>query len=176
MSVILQWENPESTFQPLSRSYRVERGNFHNILTEDAVWGVFEDLTGNDPNDNYYVFVQDGDGNQIGAAITRDLKKYVRPTNTCKVSFDFIDPDGSPNLGRKITFTNPRDEVYRKIICSNQAGHAEMFFTWGSRILIAIDGHKHSLDCIIPSFQDATFQDLFNNGSWQLSEQRGLTL
>lgn len=174
MSVILSWENPELTFTPLVRYVRIERGIDQTLLTEDAPWGIFEDAQNLDPNETYSVLLMGPSGNQVASVDEFDVRRFVRPDNACKISFKFINPDGSPGSCRKIRITHATNKDFSRVVCSNYSGIAEAFFLFGQHILIDISGNDHTLDCIIPAVQNATFEDLIANGSWVLTELRGM--
>lgn len=173
MSVLLNWENPEFTFLPSVRFVRVERGPTHFVVCLDAPWGIFEDVESVDPCETYTLFYCDAHHNEIGRVNDSDIRKFARPSNSCKLNFAFINADGSPGSNTKVRITNPRNTEFSRIVCANYSGLAEAFFIFGQRLLIEIAGLDHALDCIIPSIQETCWEDLIKNGSWVLAEKRG---
>lgn len=165
---------PSLAFQPVIRSLRVERGPAQQVLDYDAVWGAFEDKFNEDPSAEYRVVMVDANGHDLGYIENSDIERYPKPASVCKVTFDLSAPDCSRMSGTKIGITSPKDQMFSRTLLTNTKGHAEIYLQHKARVLIALESLRNSLDCIIPSTAEVTFDELVGQGSWLPTEQRGM--
>lgn len=168
VSVILSWENPPETFNPIVRRVEV-RGGSEQVLSADAPWGLFEDLADVGPYTVYYMTANDS----AAAVITHnELRIYPRPLNTCKITFNLLTPAGAPDSARTIQISNNQNYLAR--ILTNQNGYAEFFAVHGARLIFAVQDNFLALDVAIPALGEIDWLNLRHYGSAVRADGRGL--
>jgi len=178
MSLILTWDNPQETYTPVIRRVVIWRGPTDpfqgKIICQDSSWGIFEDVEGIDPLQQYAAEYRTVQENAIVIVQDWDIRRYLKPDDVCKIKFTLKDPDGAPSVARNIEISNETEgtNFYRRVV-TNHSGYAEFFGTWGQRLLLRIDGKMKALDFVVPEVKEIDWDGLREWGSWIDTDQRG---
>jgi len=165
--LLLSWENPTELFVPSVRKVTIDR-RVGDVVTPDIqtdlTWGVAEDL-GNDNVDAEYTIYYTGPfGEHLYTIGDAQILRYPRPPTICKITMEFIRPDGSPDLGRVVEFSDEGTEngQFVRRIVANTSGHAMFFAMPGAQLLVRVDGNRLAYQCVIPNLRDVTLETLFS--------------
>jgi hypothetical protein len=180
MSLILTWDNPQESFTPVLHHVEIWRGTpdpfaGNQPIATDAPWGLFEDLNENNELQQYAVVYVDYGGGWTVIINNFDIRRYKRPDDTCKISFNLVQPDGSPDSGRDIEISDePSGSAFTRRIVTNLKGHAIFFGKYGRRLLLRIDGREKALDFVVPKTREISHEALRGFGTEIESDRRGL--
>ena len=180
MSLILTWDNPQSTFdKPVCHRVDIWRGrpdpfSSQRPAAEDITWGCFEDCSERNPMQEYAVVYVGQQGEWQTVVYNFDIKRYIRPDNTCRIEFALTAPDGAPDSGRDIEISDEYDgaRFYRRLV-TNLHGQAITFGKQGQRLLLRIDGRPKALDFIVPRLSRIEWPELKKFGTEIDTDQRG---
>lgn len=178
MALVLTWENPLDLATPRAVSARLLRAPPNSqapstVVATDITWGVTEDQESSDPNSVYQVEYLGRDGNPTVIVSDAAIDRFVRPGDTCKVTFAATFPNGAPYSGRWVEVTEPQGTSYLQRFLCNRNGICQFFLQYGRRVLIRTEGSLLALDCVAPAIADITYADLRKYGSFVDSDRRG---
>jgi hypothetical protein len=176
VSLIIAWDHPEQTYEQRIHNVQVWRNGINTgcLLAGDATWGIFEDETESDLNAEIDIAYVDDVGSIIAQIPSPQVRRYLRPSDTCKICFQLRDFDGGPDDARIIQFSSPNNQTYTRRILTSSQGKAFYLGLWGARTKVYIDGYRYALDCVIPKVKEITWPKLSEYGSWVQNDLRGI--
>jgi hypothetical protein len=172
MSLILTWDHPLEMTQ-LAHTAVVLRAP-GTICGQDVTWGMFEDRETNDESTVYTVNYLDRGNNPFHVVADADIRRFVRPANTARITFDQRLGDGGPAAGRWVEMSDePTGNTMTRRITLNSRGRGAILAKHGTRLLFRSEGSFTALDVVIPSFDTIGFDDLTPFGSIVDADKRG---
>ncbi len=171
MSLILTWDHPAEMTQ-LAHTAQVMRGT--TICGQDVTWGMFEDRENNDETQLYSVHYLERAGNPFHIVADIDIRRYTRPANTVRITFEQQLADGGPAAGRWFEMSDESTgSTMTRRITLNSKGRGAILARHGARLLFRSEGAFKALDVVIPTFETLDFGTLEAFGSWVDSDKRG---
>ena len=163
--LVLSWENPTDLFAPVVRYATIERRDgdlTSRVIETDATWGVYEDLENDDTLAEYTVIYKGPFGEHLFTVGNNQISRYKTPANICKVTFDLIRQDGSPDAGRVIEFTDESTETgqFVRRVVANAAGKAIFFAMPNSALLVRLSGKAKAHHVGIPDVREISYSNL----------------
>lgn len=145
-------------------------------ICEDAPWGFFEDEGNSDPDVIYGVtFLETTAGIQpVHRLEDHQIRRWVRPVNTCRVNFAFTRPDGSPWLGRRLKIFDREDFSYLRYLYTNGEGAAHIVLRYGYPLRLEVEGWLQALEFAVPEVPVIEHTELDELGSWVRADQRSV--
>jgi hypothetical protein len=166
-SLLLSWENPVDLFVPTVRSATLFR-RLHAIgsvvVKEDITWGMTIDTENADETAEYIIIYYGPFGESLYTINNDQIIRYPTPSTICRVDMAFIRPDGSPDTGRMVEFSDENSEIgeFTRRILTNTRGKSAFYCMPNSKLLIRIDGRANAYDVIIPDQRSIKFEDLIS--------------
>lgn len=165
--LILSWENPTELFIPAVRKVTLHRrlGDSLSVLAKsDVTWGVTEDLENSNVDAEYTVIYEGPFGEHMVTVGDKQIERYAKPDKIVRINFAFIRPDGSPDAGKCIEFTDEaaaNGQFVRRIV-TNSKGVACFFAMPDSELLVRVDGWKYAYHVVIPDKRVIDFDELLD--------------
>jgi hypothetical protein len=170
--LILSWENPTELFIPAVRKVTLHRrvGEMLSVLVKsDITWGVTEDLENSDPDAEYTIIYEGPFGEHIVTVGDKQIERYAKPVYITRIDLSFVRPDGSPDAGKCIEFTDEgvaNGQFVRRIV-TNSKGVAAFYAMPDSQLLVRVDGWKKAYHVVIPDVRTISFDELIKEHGTQ---------
>ena len=168
MSTILLWTPPENYYNPVAHVCKLLRNG--QVIDEDIPFNIAEDEHPAVTN-VYTVVYYDRHGRFKGQVCDENIDRYERPTTSCKVLFNLLQPNGMPDAAAIVQITNNNYTTYCDRLITNKKGYTFAILNYNEPVSILLQGKNYELQCVIPEVQEIDFSEI--QGSWVVAERRG---
>lgn len=183
MSLLLSWESPAELWDTRYYATRAELSRLlpgtlpdqpWQVVTEAVPWGFYEDTGTEDPDAVYRVRYLNADATPITIQ-NRDIRRWRRADDSCRIDFAFRRPDSAPWNGRRLKiFDIPGQGWVRDIWCDCE-GEAHIVLLYGARCRIEVEGMMNALEFVVPHRRHLEdWMTLGTYGTWVRLDQRSI--
>lgn len=177
MSLVLSWENPPGLIDLNVRSVTIRRlasaVASSVLVTDDACWGMEVDDGNSDPAARYEIEYLTSQGAINAHLPDEQIQRWVRPAESCIITWTLVKPDGSPDANRIIEISDKHiTGNFIRRITTNHAGRARFVARFGQRLTYFLEGDLLELDAVAPRLQDVTGDALKEYGSQVIRDHR----
>ena len=178
MALVLLWENPPGLIDLNVRKVVIRKSS-NGVpgdieVTGDACWGMEVDQSTSDLSAFMYQIQYLGPKGEQKACISDEMiQKWVRPAESCLITWELTRPDGSPDANRILEISDRhKTGNYIRRMATNQAGKALFVAAFGQRLTYFLEGDLLELDAVAPRLQEITHTELTNYGSQVIHDRR----
>lgn len=184
MSLVLVWESPFDTWNPVVGRVRVTRQTPLNpgvasytpiVICEDAGWNCHVDTEENDEASEYLVEYCNRVGVMQFAVLDENIQRFKLHDGIAMATIETRSLIGTPEPGRRIEVSDETSAAGTRVhhFLTNREGKATFPLRQGARVLIRIEGQMLALDTIVPRKPVLTYPDLRCAGSLVDTDRRG---
>lgn len=179
MTLLLSWETPPELYDAKQSAYAVEicrktpePGAPSQTVGGGQQWGFYEDVGNTDPSYIYTIRYTDMDGAVRQVINDTYIRRWRRPTNTCRIDFLYTRPDSAPWTGRRMKLCDlPLHHWVRDLWCDHH-GKAHIVLEWGQHVRLEVEGFDRALEFAVPRLHTLEAGDLEAYGSWVRADAR----
>ena len=178
MALVLAWENPPGLIDLNVRKVTIRKSMIAVAgdieVTDDACWGMAVDPSTSSPSDFLYEILYLGPKGEQKARVSDEMiQRWVRPAESCLITWDLTRPDGSPDSNRVLEISDRhKTGNYIRRMATNHNGKALFVAAFGQRLTYFLEGDLLELDAVAPRIQEVTHTELTNYGSQVIRDRR----
>ena len=178
MSLLLSWETPPELYDALraassAQLHRIPGSGLPSQLVADGLsWGFYEDEGNNDPTASYTVTYTSSVSTLRICDV--DIRRWVRPADTCRIDFTFVRPDSAPWSGRRLKLRDIPGHGWVRDLWTGKHGRTAIVLTHGARIRLEIEGMMEALEFVVPHEHRVDWTVLPDFGTWVRVDARAV--
>lgn len=186
MSLVLVWESPFATWEPVTGRVQVFRTSSITPnapkpddrgfrVDGDSTWNCAIDPEETDVNATYQAFYYSRQGQQQFIVCDQDIERFVLDDSIAIAEFCLKSPIGVPEAGRRVEISDLTSGTGERFyhFLSNREGKVKFPLRRGRRLFMRIHGNMDALDFVVPNKPNLTLEDLRAAGSVVDADRRG---